>query len=268
MTHEAVDNDDAMNTDYDTDTDLDVNKMPKCRTCGRFTYGHTHPYGPRCTMNRKRDEEIEEENKETIEKRRKMMKEKDQSVVIEQEETLPIPDPEPAGQHDNQDASTAPINTAAGGMDLNTVNIFQQLLMQQNQMQQQNQTFMTQMFQTLSGSGGMNTAANHGYELPVPEWNQDMSFEAWKRKIFNYKAQSSMNENQKLILILESLKRNKEREELKDWIIQEIDEDNSFDMNHEDGISKLIEKMEGKFEVSKWKKTGEIWEELLKFIST
>ena len=94
MTQEAVDNDDAMqamNTDYDMDTDLDFNKMPKCRTCGRFTYGHTHPYGPRCTMKRKRDEEIEEENKETIEKRRKMMKEKDQTVVIEQEETLPIP---------------------------------------------------------------------------------------------------------------------------------------------------------------------------------
>ena len=94
MTHEAVDNDDAMNTDYDTDTDLDVSKMPKCRTCGRFTYGHTHPYGPRCTMNRKRDEEIEEENKETLEKRRRMRKEKqekDKSAVIE--ETLPIPDP-------------------------------------------------------------------------------------------------------------------------------------------------------------------------------
>ena len=74
-----------------------------------------------------------------------------------------------------------------------------------------------------------------------------------------------MNENQKLILILESLKKNKEREELKDWVIQEIDEDNTFDMNHEDAISKLIEKMEGKFEVSKWKKTGEIWEELIKF---
>ena len=136
MTPEAVDNDDTMNTDYDMDTDLDFNKMPKCRTCGRFTYGHTHPYGPRCTMKRKRDEEIEEENKETIEKRRRMMREKDQSVVIEQEETLPIPDPESAEQLDNQDASTAPMNTAAGGMDLNTVNIFQQLLMQQNQMQQ------------------------------------------------------------------------------------------------------------------------------------
>merc|ERR1712218_613465 len=106
-------------------------------------------------MKRKRDEEIEEENKVTLEKRRRMVKEKDQSVVIEQEETLPIPDPETAGQHDNQDAFTAPINTAAGGMDPNTANIFQQLF----------------------GSGGMTPPANHGHELPVPEWNQDMSFE-------------------------------------------------------------------------------------------
>ena len=111
----------------------------------------------------------------------------------------------------------------------------------------------------------INPPANYGYKLPVPEWNQDMSFEAWKRKIFNFKAQSLMNENQKLILILESLKKNTERQELKDWIIQEINEDTTFDMTHEDAISKLIEKMEGKFEVSKWKKTGEIWEELIMF---
>ena len=36
-------------------------------------------------------------------------------------------------------------------------------------------------------------------------------------------------------------------------------------MTKEDAIFKLIEKMERKFEVSKWKKTGKIWEELIKF---
>ena len=92
-----------------------------------------------------------------------------------------------------------------------------------------------------------------------------MLFEAWKRKILNFKAQGLMNENQKFILILKSLKKNKERQEIKYWIIQEIDEDTTFDMTHEDAVSKLIEKMEGMFEVSKWKKTGKIWEELIKF---
>ena len=74
-----------------------------------------------------------------------------------------------------------------------------------------------------------------------------------------------MNKNQKLILILESLKKNTERKEIKDWIIQEIDKDTTCDITHEDTISKFIEKMEGKFEVSKWKKTCKIWEELIKF---
>ena len=285
--NQALTNAKLMDTDdeRELDTDLNIEKMPKCKKCRRFTYGHTHPYGPRCTMKRKRDEEIEEENKEMLEKRRKMLKErqdKEESVVIEQQETLPIPHPEQSAANvpitvytgygtpvtsgaSPTAASTAPVNTAAGGLDPNTANFFQQLLMQQNQMQQQNQSFMTQMFQSMSSSGGMNPPANYGYKLPVPEWNQDMSFEAWKRKIFNFKAQSSMNENQKLILILESLKKNKEREELKDWIIQEIDEDVTFDKNHADAISNLIEKMKGKFEASKWKKTGENWEELIKF---
>ena len=65
--------------------------------------------------------------------------------------------------------------------------------------------------------------------------------------------------------LLQSLKKNKEREEIKGCIIQEFDEDITFDKNRDDAISKLIEKMEGKFKVSKWKKTGKIWEELIQF---
>ena len=71
-----------------------------------------------------------------------------------------------------------------------------------------------------------------------------------------------MNKNQKLILILESLKKNMERQELKDWVIQEIDEDDTFNIAYKDAITWLIYKMEGKFETSKWK---EIWMELNNF---
>ena len=72
-------------------------------------------------------------------------------------------------------------------------------------------------------------------------------------------------ESQMLILVLESLKKNTKIRDINDWVIQQINEDTTFNMNQEDAISKLIEKMEGKFEISKWKKTGEIWEELIKF---
>ena len=136
-------------------------------------------------------------------------------------------------------------------------------------MQQQNETLMNQMIQRLSSSDGTSPRRdpliNYGHKFPVPEWNRDMSFEGWKQKILNFKEQSSMNENQKLILLLESLKKNTERQELKDWIIQEIDEDTTFNITHEEAITRLICKMEGKFKVSKWKKTGKIWEELTKF---
>ena len=56
-----------------------------------------------------------------------------------------------------------------------------------------------------------------------------------------------------------------ERQELKDWIIQETDKDTTFNITHEEAITRLICKMEGKFKVSKWKKTGKTWEELTKF---
>ena len=101
---------------------------------------------------------------------KKILKEKqdkEESVVSEQK-TLTVPYPEteanvPITVYMGQGtavisgtsspaASTNPLNTAAGSLDLNTVNFFQQLLMQQNQMQQQNQTFMTQVFQSMSGS--------------------------------------------------------------------------------------------------------------------
>ena len=34
------------------DVDLDPNKLPKCKTCGRFTYGHAAPVGPKCSLKR------------------------------------------------------------------------------------------------------------------------------------------------------------------------------------------------------------------------
>ena len=56
-----------------------------------------------------------------------------------------------------------------------------------------------------------------------------------------------------------------ERQELKDWIIQEIEEDTMFNITHEEAITRLICKMEGKFKVSEWKENGKIQEELTKF---
>ena len=66
-------------------------------------------------------------------------------------------------------------------------------------------------------------------KTPVPEWNLEMSFEAWKRNILIWTSESKMSPAQKLNQILESLKKNSERAELKIWIIQTIEEDTEFD---------------------------------------
>ena len=44
-----IDIDNALEAEDDFDT------KPKCKTCGRFIFGHTQPYGPRCAMKRKRE---------------------------------------------------------------------------------------------------------------------------------------------------------------------------------------------------------------------
>ena len=158
-------------------------------------------------MKRKREEDIEAENQETLEKRRKMMKEKREKETAGKNKTVPVPVitvytgnevPVTTGAPTTA-ASTFPINTATG-VDPNLATFFQQIMTQQNQ---QISTFMTTMFQNMSqSSGGTNPSANHGYKLPVPEWNKDMSFDAWKRNLVMFRDQSPLNETQKLTMIL------------------------------------------------------------------
>ena len=102
-------------------------------------------------------------------------------------------------------------------------------------------------------------------KIPVPEWNLELSFEAWKRSVLNWSRETRLSPSQKINLVVDSLKKNKERTDIKSWIIQSIEEDASFDRNDKDSVDKLLEKMEGKFKVSNWKRAGEIWKDVLEF---
>ena len=120
---------------------------------------------------RNKDEEIKKENRETLEKRRRLKEKKNrednagsetlEENVVNEEETLftnnseteiTVPVTVYMGHWTPATSGTpttgAPTNrtsTAAGNLGVNTVNLFQQLLKQQ----QQNQSFMTQMIQTM-----------------------------------------------------------------------------------------------------------------------
>ena len=162
----------------------------------RYSYGHTPPYGARCAMEKKQDEEIKKENRETLEKRRKLKEKKDkednagpetlEENVVNDEETLYTNDleremtilvtmvymgveaPATSGTP-NPGAPTNTQSTAAENMDVNTVNLFQQLLKQQ----QENQLVMKKIIKSMAGSEGtsprMNPPINYGHKLSVPE---------------------------------------------------------------------------------------------------
>ena len=74
-----------------------------------------------------------------------------------------------------------------------------------------------------------------------------------------------MTQNQKINMIVDSLKKNSERPELKNWVIQYVEEDATFDRSSNDAVTKLVEKMEQKFKVSNWKRAGNMWKEILEF---
>ena len=74
-----------------------------------------------------------------------------------------------------------------------------------------------------------------------------------------------MSPAQKLNTILDSLKKNSERVDLKNWVIQAIKEDETFDRTDPDSVKMLLNKMESKFKVSNWKKAGDIWKDVINF---
>ena len=101
--------------------------------------------------------------------------------------------------------------------------------------------------------------------IPVPEFNIELSYEAWKSMLLTWTSQVVMQPARQLMMIIESLKNNKERKDLKQWIITAVIEDTSFDKTSANAVSNLLIKMDKKFTKSNWKTAGEIWKDLLEF---
>lgn len=101
--------------------------------------------------------------------------------------------------------------------------------------------------------------------LPVPEFNLELSYEAWKNCVKTWTSQVIMPPSRQLMMLIESLKNNKERPDLKQWVITSIIEDVEFDKSSNNCIFNLFEKMDKKFSKSTWKMAGEIWKEVLDF---
>ena len=258
---------------------------PRCSKCKRYMFMHDPGRGVNCEMSLLSKEELEVHDRKILLKRLEKAKEAqkktshDASVTAVEENSQPEP---VAGGATNQSAAsqeppvtnTEQSGTAGySGMFMHPMFMMNTPLMMNQQTRQiphqdPNQLFMNPflynpMMMNSAMTGMMPT--NMMVKTPVPEWNLEMSFEAWKRNLLIWTSESKMSPAQKLNQILESLKKNSERAELKIWIIQTIEEDTEFDRTEAECVTKLLNKMEDKFKVSTWKKAGETWKEVINF---
>ena len=76
---------------------------------------------------------------------------------------------------------------------------------------------------------------------------------------------SNVPESLKMTLILDSLKDNKEREDLRRWVIYNIDDDDSFDLTMGGIFEDFIQRFKDKFQASNWEQSERVWQTLLEF---
>ena len=65
---------------------------------------------------------------------------------------------------------------------------------------------------------------------PPPVWEKKISFKGWKRSVLVW-ADSGMKASRKANILIESLKKNEEKEGLKEMIVEEVIENQDFDYN-------------------------------------
>ena len=100
----------------------------------------------------------------------------------------------------------------------------------------------------------------------VPSFNKGMSVESFcKRLKVWYDSHAHIPIGLRMTSILDSLKDNKEREELKSWIIHNIDDNDDFDLTKQGIFEEFVRKLKEKFQVSNWEQSERIWQQLLEF---
>ena len=112
----------------------------------------------------------------------------------------------------------------------------------------------------------MMNIANMMQPLKIPTFSSEMTAEAYIKKlkvwIINH---DHLSEPLKILKILESLKDNNERPDLKKWIVNNFEHDDGFDMTKRGVIDEFITKFLKKHEISTWNKCESCWEEFIGF---
>ena len=112
----------------------------------------------------------------------------------------------------------------------------------------------------------MFTRSNDGDRArdPPPTWEKKISFKGWKRSVLVW-ADNGMKPSRKANLLIESLKKNEEKEGLKEMIVEEIIENHDFDYNDRFVVENILVKIEKFMEESLWVRNVKLARELVDF---
>ena len=253
----------------------------RCTNGRRQMFGHDPGRGSNCKMNPLNDDDLVIHDRRILLKRHEKVRRgsnddlepvdhSSRNTSHESRSESSRNTSEESSQQSSSNTFQEPQNpssaNATGGQNngMFTPNMFQNPMFMMNMdPNQANQNMMFNPMMMMMMNSGMMMSQN--MKVPVPEWNKELSFDAWKRNLESWSKEAMMTPGQKINLVVESLKKNSERSELKSWVIQDIEEDEKFDRNNQDSVRKLLEKMESKFKISSWKKAGTFWKEILHF---
>ena len=99
---------------------------------------------------------------------------------------------------------------------------------------------------------------------PPPSWDETMSPEAWARhvRIWN---KAEVKPYRKAQALIENLKKNEKRKGLKEMVVNEIVENDEFDLESNEVIENIIKKVKDFLQDSRWSRTIVLANEFCKF---
>lgn len=99
---------------------------------------------------------------------------------------------------------------------------------------------------------------------PPPSWDENMSPEAWARyvRIWN---KAEVKHYRKAQALIEDLKKNDKKKGLKEMIVNEIVENQEFDIESADVVENIIKRVQDFLQDSKWSRTILLADEFCKF---
>ena len=246
--------------------------LRRCKKCRRPTTKHPKPSGQRCNQPELTEAEMKEYEREL--KRQLEEEELQREQQREQEEAAAaVVDNSGRNANEGNDVMRQLVSLFGQVINMNQNNQSTESSGSERENQMNNLQQMQNMVDNLAPRGGRQARAGNRQQqqpqppqqydyrmyqppVPVPVFNKDLSVEAWAKKIIVWNENHDhMKESMRMSMILDSLKSNEERKNLKSWIINNVEDDDNFDLRKVGIVDSFLELLKTKYDVSNWQKS-------------